>query len=101
MALDIFKAFDRVWHGSLLYKFKSHGISSQIFSLISSFLGNRELHVVLDGKSLQEYPVNDGVPPFLVLHFSYYILMTFLVMLSLILLSILMIPRYSNCESNL
>ena len=101
VALDISKAFDRVWHGGLLHKFKSHGISSQIFSLISSFLSNRELQVVLDGKSSQEYPVNDGVPPFLVLHFSYYILMTFLMMLSVILLSILMIPRYSNCESNL
>ena len=89
MALDISKAFDRVWHGGLLHKFKSHGISSQIFSLISSFLSNRELQVVLDGKSSQEYPVNAGVPPFLVLHFSYYILMTFL-MLSVILPSLLM-----------
>ena len=34
----------------------------QIFSLISSFLSNRQLRVVLDGKSSQEYPVNVGVP---------------------------------------
>ena len=101
VALDISKAFDRVWNGGLLHKFKSHGISGQIFSLISSFLSNRELQVVLDGKSSQEYPVNAGVPPFLVLHFSYYILMTSLMMLSVILLSILMIPHCSNCESNL
>ena len=38
------------------------GISGQIFSLISSFLNNRHLRVVLDGKSSQEYPVNAGVP---------------------------------------
>ena len=31
-------------------------------SLISSFLSNRRLRVVLDGKSSQEYPVNAGVP---------------------------------------
>ena len=37
-------------------------ISGQIFSLISSFLSNRRLRVVLDGKSSQEYPVNAGVP---------------------------------------
>ena len=40
----------------------SHGISGQIFGLISSFLSNRRLRVVLDGKSSQEYPVNAGVP---------------------------------------
>ena len=58
----MFKAFDRVWHGGLLHKLKSYGISSQIFGLISSFLSNRRLQVVLDGKSSQEYPVNVGVP---------------------------------------
>ena len=60
LALDISKAFDRVWHAGLLHKLKSHGISGQIFGLISSFLSNRRL--VLDGKSSQEYPVNAGVP---------------------------------------
>ena len=43
-------------------KLKSYGISGQIFGLISSFLSNRRLRVVLDGKSSQEYPVNAGVP---------------------------------------
>ena len=61
-ALDISKAFDRVWHAGLLYKLKSYRISGQIFGLISSFLSNRRLRVVLDGKSSQEYPVNAGVP---------------------------------------
>ena len=62
VALDISKAFDRVWHAGLLHKLKSYGISGQIFNLISSFLSNRRLRVVLDGKSSQEYPVNAGVP---------------------------------------
>ena len=62
MALDISKAFDRVWHAGLLHKIKSYGISGQIFGLISSFLSNRQLRVVLDRKSSQEYPVNAGVP---------------------------------------
>ena len=61
MAIDISKAFDRVWHAGLLHKLKSYGISGQIFGLISSFLSNRRLQVVLDGKSTQEYPVNAGV----------------------------------------
>ena len=62
MALDISKAFDSVWHAGLVHKLKSYGIPSQIFGLISSFLSNRWLQVVLDGKSSQEYPVNAGVP---------------------------------------
>ena len=40
---------------------KSYGTSGQIFGLISSFLSNRRLWVVLDGTSSQEYPVNAGV----------------------------------------
>ena len=62
VALDIYKAFDRVWHAGLLHKLKSYGISGQIFGLISSFLSNRRLQMVLDGKSSQEYPVNAGAP---------------------------------------
>ena len=62
VALDISKAFDRVWHACLLHKLKSYGISGQIFGLISSFLSNRWLRVILDGKSSHKYPVNAGVP---------------------------------------
>ena len=61
MALDISKAFDRVWYAGLLHKLKSYGISGQILGLISSFLNNRRPWVVLNGKCLQEYPVNAGV----------------------------------------
>ena len=92
VALDISKAFNRVWDAGL-HKLKSYGMSGQIFGLISSFLSNRWLRVVLDGKSLQEYPVMREFfnAPFLVLQFSYYILIVFLTMLSVILLSMLMI----------
>ena len=62
MALEISKAFDGVWHAGLLHKPKSYEILGQIFGLISSFLSNRQLRVVLDGKSSQEYPINAGVP---------------------------------------
>ena len=52
-ARDISKAFNRVWHAGLPHKLKSYGISGQIYDLISSFLSNRQLWVVLDAKSLQ------------------------------------------------
>ena len=37
VALDISKAFDRVWHAGLLHKLRSSGIFGHIFDLISSF----------------------------------------------------------------
>ena len=49
-------------HTGFLHQLKSYAISGQIFGLISSFLSNRHLRVVLDGKSSQEYPVHAGVP---------------------------------------
>ena len=62
VALDISKAFDRVWNSGLLHKLKYYGISGQIFGLISFIRSNRRLRMVLDEKSLPEYPVNAGVP---------------------------------------
>ena len=48
--------------------------------------------MVLDGKSSQEFPVNAGVSQgSLVIHFFYYTLKTFLVILSVILLFMLVI----------
>ena len=62
VALDISKAFNRVWHAGLFHKPRSWGNSSQMFGLISSFLSIGWLRVVLDGKSSQEFPVGAGVP---------------------------------------
>ena len=109
VALDISEAFNRVWHAGLLHAGipKSYGISIQKSGLILSFLSSRQLQVVLDGKSSQEYLVNAGIPQarFLVLHFFYYTLMTFLMMLSvilsymlMILLSILSVIRHLVCD---
>ena len=46
----------------MLVFFTNLSFSGLIFGLISSFLSNKQLRVVLFGKSLQEYPVNAGVP---------------------------------------
>ena len=109
VALDISKAFSRVGHAGLLHNLRSYGISGQIFGFLFYFLSNRQLWVVLDGKSSQKYPVNAGVPqgPFLVLQFSYYTLMIFLMILSVILLSMLIILlsilnviRHLICSNN-
>ena len=53
VALDISKAFDRVWHAGLIHILMSYGISGQTFGLISSFLSSSWLRVVLDGMCSQ------------------------------------------------
>ena len=77
VALDISKAFDRVWHAGLLYKCTTYGISGQIFGLILSFLSNKQLWVVMDGKSSQVYLLNAGVPQSFILGPTLFLLYIF------------------------
>ena len=62
VALDISKAFDKVWHTGLLHKFRSYGVQGDVFAIIASFLRDRKLRVVVDGKSSSDFAVNAGVP---------------------------------------
>ena len=62
VALDISKAFDRVWHSGLLHKLRSYGISGKIFEFIDSFLSDRKLKVVLDGQHSSTCSITSGVP---------------------------------------
>ena len=109
VVLDTSKAFERVWHAGILYKLKSHRISdhnltlSLLFSVIDGFewfwMGSLQKNIHLMLELLKA--------PFLVLHFSYYTSMTFLMMLSVILLSMLMallsilsVIRHLICGNN-
>ena len=110
MALDISKIFDRVWHTGLPHKLKSYGISRQIFGfflLLSVTDGFEWFWIESLHKNIQ-LMLQILKARFLVLHFSYYTLMTFLMMLSVILLSMLMILlsilsviRHLICDNNL
>ena len=60
--LDISKAFDKVWHESLLYKLKSMGISGELYNLLESYLSGRFQRVLLNGQSSSWKPVLAGVP---------------------------------------
>ena len=79
----------------MLHKLKSYGVSGQISGLISSFLNNRRLRLVVDVKILQEHSVNAGVPQTALIMLSV-ILLSMLV----ILLSVLSVIRHLICGNN-
>ena len=62
VALDISKAFDKVWHAGLLHKLKLYGICGRIFRMIESFLHDRKTKVSLDGQHSSIYSITSGVP---------------------------------------
>ena len=84
VALDISKAFDRFWHAGLFHKLNSYGFSGQIFDPIFSFLSNRWLQVVVNGKSSQKYLANAGVPQGVILGPTVYTLMVYTLMVFVI-----------------
>ncbi|KAJ2945954.1 hypothetical protein O0L34_g4871 [Tuta absoluta] len=47
VSLDISKAFDRVWHASLLSKLPAYGIPTDFCTWISDFLSERSIRVVV------------------------------------------------------
>ena len=105
VAPNISKAFYMVWHAGLLHKLMSSVISGQIFGLSSSFLSSRQLQVVLDWKTSQEYLVNAGVSQGSIIGptvFLLYINDLSLILLSMmILLSIMRVIRHVICGNNL
>ena len=60
--LDISKAFDKVWHGSLLYKLKQNCISGNILNIITDILNLRNQRVVLNGQHSTWVKIEAGVP---------------------------------------
>ncbi|KAL0883669.1 hypothetical protein ABMA27_015794 [Loxostege sticticalis] len=62
VSLDISKAFDRVWHASLLSKLPAYGIPSDFCNWILDFLSERSIRVVVDGCSSDLMAINAGVP---------------------------------------
>ena len=62
VALDISKAFDRVWHKALLAKLSAYGFTPSFCKLISSFLSNDFISVVVDSATSASFPASSGVP---------------------------------------
>src|SRR6201990_918037 len=62
VALDISKAFDRVWHKALISKLPSFGINPSLCDLLSDFLSGRSIAAVVDGHRSSYKSINSGVP---------------------------------------
>ncbi|KAJ8734955.1 hypothetical protein PYW08_014205 [Mythimna loreyi] len=62
VSLDISKAFDRVWHESLISKLPSFGLPTGLCVWIADFLRDRSIRVVIDGCSSSQMTINAGVP---------------------------------------
>jgi len=76
--LDFSKAFNRVPHSRLLYKFNHYGIRGPLLKWLESFLTNCSQHIILNNRSSHEtsvYQVSHRAPSWHLLYF-YYILMT-------------------------
>ena len=59
--LDIYKAFDKVWHEWIIFKFQQNGISDDLLNIFSDFLTNRKERVTLNGQSSSWTNVNAEV----------------------------------------
>jgi len=62
VALDISKAFDRVWHSALVSKCQAFGLGNYFCRWIENFLQGRSIQVLVDGFTSSLYTINAGVP---------------------------------------
>ena len=59
--LDIQQAFDKVWHEGLLYKIKKI-LPHPYYSILKSYLTNRQFIVKCLGASSATFPIESGIP---------------------------------------
>ena len=60
--LDLSKAFDTIDHDILLYKLHYYGFRNKSFSLIKSYLENRQQYVQIENVKSVPLPIRTGVP---------------------------------------
>ena len=60
--IDFSAVFDRVNNQDILYRLCSVGIGGSVLSILTQFLSNRSLHVMVDGSQSELVDVVSGVP---------------------------------------
>ena len=71
VSLDIKGAFDKIWWDGLLHHLWTIGVRQKAFSLLKSYLSDRYLFVVANGKESSLYPVMTGYQKVVFGHHSY------------------------------
>ena len=59
--IDIYKAFDRVWHAGILHKLKNNGITGSLNEWFCDYLTDRKQCVVINGHSSEYGTIEAGV----------------------------------------
>ena len=54
-------AFDKVWHGGLIFKIRQNGVSVRLLKLFHNYLNNRNERVVLNGFPADYSTIESGV----------------------------------------
>ena len=60
--LDMWKAFNKLWHKGLIFKLKQNGISGTLLSTSIDFLKLRKQRVVLNGQLSSWFNIKTGIP---------------------------------------
>ena len=60
--LDISKAFDKVWHNSLIYNFKQNGVAGNLLDTFTNFLKETKQRVIMNGQYSTRTNGEAGVP---------------------------------------
>lgn len=60
--LDLKKAFDKVWHTGLIFKFIAMGIPTQLVNIMKSFLSDHRFYIKTDCSTSSTRVANAGVP---------------------------------------
>ena len=60
--LDIFKAFEKVWHEGLLFKLKSYGVEGNLLSLLECYVRDQKQRSVLINQISDWRNINSDVP---------------------------------------
>ena len=49
--LDIYKAFDKVWHEGILFRLKTYGVNDEVLTLLTNYLHEHYQRVVMNGQT--------------------------------------------------
>ena len=60
--LDTSKAFEKVWHGEILFKLKTYDVNGEVLTLLTNYLHERYQRVVLNGQTSSCEIVEFGMP---------------------------------------